>query len=254
MKYKSVLNKIMSADMEKSGFLFSALSTNNFCFQNESGTQQVLIDTEKHGPRTLRFAYQVTGKHYFRFYLKHLNPAFCPVADQTYETKEELEDYLTNVTRDTTRIILPYLNIMEENYVEYEESLSQHMFLNLQERICRFRKEYNFSLQYDVVQLKKLDVIMDSMRSTISDRKKDFYLHEEEFLDLSAYYGELLNVKSHTPGNWVRKGAEPGQFEYVVGPTQYNPLWRTLFAWNFGPEVAQYSLQGYHLKVKDTQS
>lgn len=250
MNYKSIVNKIMSADMKKAGFSFSVLGTNHFYFENGDGTRQVLIDTERYGPRELRFAYQATGKHHFRFYLNNLDPAFCPVAKQTYETKEELVFYLESVTRETIQIILPYLDVMEDNYVEYEEPLSQQMFLNLQERISRFQKAWGFSLQYEAAQLKKLDAIMDSMRSTISARKEDFYRHKEEFLDLSACYGELLNAKSHTPGNWVRKESNPGHFEYVVGPTRYNPLWRAMFAWNFGPEVAQYSLQGYNLKVE----
>lgn len=125
MNYKSIVNKIMSADMKKAGFSFSVLGTNHFYFENGDGTRQVLIDTERYGPRELRFAYQATGKHHFRFYLNNLDPAFCPVAKQTYETKEELVFYLESVTRETIQIILPYLDVMEDNYVEYEEPLSQ---------------------------------------------------------------------------------------------------------------------------------
>lgn len=250
MNYRSILKKIMSADMQRAGFSFCVLSKNDFCFKNENGTRHVLIDTERYGPHKLRFAYQATGKHYFQFYLRDLDPVFCPVANQTYETKEELIFYLENLTRDTIQIILPYLDVMEENYVEYEESFSQQMGLNFQERISRFQKKWDFDLKYDEAHRMKLDAIMDSMRTTISARKQDFYRHKEEFLDLSACYGELLNIEENTPRRWVRKESTPGHFEYVVGPTQYNPLWRAMFAWNFGPEVAQYSLQGYHLKVE----
>ena len=250
MNYRSILRKIMSPDMKRAGFSFFVLSKNDFCFKNENGTRHVLIDTERYGPHKLRFAYQVFGKHYFRFYLEDLDPMFCPVADQTYETMEELIFYLENLTRDTIQIILPYLDVMEENYVEYEESFSQQMGLNFQERISRFQKKWDFALKYDEVHRMKLDAIMDSMRTTISARKQDFYRHKEEFLDLSACYGELLNVGDDTPGQWTRKESTPGHFEYVVGPTKYNPLWRAMFAWNFGPEVALYSLQGRHFKVE----
>lgn len=140
MNYRSILKKIMSADMQRAGFSFCVLSKNDFCFKNENGTRHVLIDTERYGPHKLRFAYQATGKHYFQFYLRYLDPVFCPVANQTYETKEELIFYLENLTRDTIQIILPYLDVMEENYVEYEESFSQQMGLNFQERISRFQK------------------------------------------------------------------------------------------------------------------
>lgn len=250
MNYRSIIRKIMSPDMKKAGFSFCVSSKNDFCFKNEDGTRNVLIDTERYGPHKLRFAYQVFGKHYFRFYLEDLDPAFCPVANQTYETMEELIFYLENITWDTIRIILPYLDVMEENYVEYEESFSQQMGLNFQERIFRFQEKWGFDLKYDEAHRMKLDAIMDSMRTTISARKQDFYRHKEEFLDLSACYGELLNVGDDTPGQWARKESTPGHFEYVVGPTKYNPLWRAMFAWNFGPEVALYSLQGRHFKVE----
>ena len=250
MNYKGIICEVMLKGMGEEGFSFSTLGKNTLCFQNEDRTRQVLIDTERYGLHKLRFAYQVTGKHIFRFYLNYLDPSFCPVAKQTYETKEELAFYLESVMRDTTQIILPYLDVMDNNYVEYDESLSSKMSINLWERISRFRRVWDFSMRYEPAQLKKLDTIMDSMRSAISFRKEDFYRHLEELLDLSACYGELLNSESHTPRNWAKKESSPGHFEYVVGPTQYNPLWRVMYAWNFGPEIAQYSLQGYHLKVE----
>lgn len=253
MNYKSILSKIMAPEMEKAGFTFSILSTNNFCFQNGNQTRQVLIDTERYAHRNLRFAYQVTGQHNFRFYLKHLDPAFCPAANQTYESREGLTTYLECVTRDTIQIILPYLDTMEENYIEYDDSLSLQMALDIQARIKRFREKWKIDLLYDPACLKKLDVIMDTMRTTISSRKADFKRHQEDFLDLTAFYGELLNAESGTAGMWTWSEVDPGHPEYVVGPTRYNPLRRTIFAWNFGPEVAQYSLQGYHLKVEVNQ-
>ena len=88
------------------------------------------------------------------------------------------------------------------------------------------------------------------LRTAAVRRREDFQRHREEILDLAAFYGELLNDEEETPGLWGWREVEPGHPEYVVGPRRYNPLRRAMLAWNFGPEVAAYSLQGYHLKVE----
>ena len=253
MNYRFSLKHFMLPALEKAGFSFSVIGKNDFCFKNKIGTRQILVDTGRFYPHALRIAYQVTGQCYFRFMLNEIDPQFFPVANETYRTEEDLAEYLQKVARGTVQIILPYLDIMEENYIEYDDSLSLQMAFDIQARIKRFREKWKIDLLHDPVCLKKLDTIMDTMRTTISNRKADFKRHQEEFLDLTAFYGELLNAESETAGMWTWREVDPGHPEYVVGPTRYNPLRRTILAWNFGPEVAQYSLQGYHLKVEVNQ-
>ena len=112
MNYKSPIQKVMAPAMEQAGFSFLAIGYNHFCFANGSETQEIVIDTARYGVRNLRFAYHGTGERRFWFGLEDLDPQFCPAAGMEYRTREELIPYLRQVTEDTVRILLPYLDAM----------------------------------------------------------------------------------------------------------------------------------------------
>ena len=250
MNYKSSIQKVMAPALEQAGFSFLAIGYNHFRFANGSETQEIVIDTARYGVRNLRFAYHGTGERRFWFGLEDLDPQFCPAAGMEYRTREELIPYLRQVTEDTVRILLPYLDAMVENHVAYTDVLSREMARDIQERIKRAQAQWGLALEYGPDQLRRLDAAMDALRTAAVRRREDFQRHREEILDLAAFYGELLNDEEETPGLWGWREVEPGHPEYVVGPRRYNPLRRAMLAWNFGPEVAAYSLQGYHLKVE----
>ena len=202
MNYKSPIQKVMAPAMEQAGFSFLAIGYNHFRFANGSETQEIVIDTARYGVRNLRFAYHGTGERRFWFGLEDLDPQFCPAAGMEYRTREELIPYLRQVTEDTVRILLPYLDAMVENYVAYTDVLSREMARDIQERIKRAQAQWGLALEYGPDQLRRLDAAMDALRTAAVRRREDFQRHREEILDLAAFYGELLNDEEETPGLW----------------------------------------------------
>ena len=172
MNYKSPIQKVMVPAMEQAGFSFLAIGYNHFCFANGSETQEIVIDTARYGVRNLRFAYHGTGERRFWFGLEDLDPQFCPAAGMEYRTREELIPYLRQVTEDTVRILLPYLDAMVENYVAYTDVLSREMARDIQERIKRAQAQWGLALEYGPDQLRRLDAAMDALRTAAVRRRE----------------------------------------------------------------------------------
>jgi len=250
MQLKSSITKILVPPLEKCGFSFLVLGASDYCLQNSDQSRYIRIDTERYPPKRLRFAFQMSGRCSFRLKLNDFDPQFCAAANMHYQTNEELAHYLEAVQSAIITTILPYLDAMEENFVEYQDAFSQRLSCDTSVRAERCMEKWNLSLTPDSSTPRQLDKIMDSMKSEPWSRKREFFENEEEIIDLSACYGIWRSLKAGVPASWKWREVTKGCPEFVIASDCYNPLMRVLDAWNFGTEVASYALQGYHSRVE----
>ena len=151
----------------------------------------------------------------------------------TYTTQEELEEYVEAVARDGVNIILPYLDALAVNYIPDTEELEAKLRDHPQERAARFAEKWSMKM-WDEYNLDRLNDILDTMRTDVNRRKADFEKHEEDFLDLAAYYvGTNCIQNPDEPWEWREFPEGSGNF---ILPDGRDPLFVPLRVWNYGRE------------------
>lgn len=174
--------------------------------------------------------------------LHELDPQFCPSSKMTYTTQVELEECVEAAARDGVNIILPYLDALEPNYIAPTEELRARMRTAPQERAARFAEKWSMKL-WDKYALNRLNDILDTMRTDVNHRKEAFEKHEEEFLDLAAYFvGTDCIKKPDEPWEWREFPEGSGRF---ILPDGQDSLFRPLKAWNYGREVETARIKGW---------
>lgn len=245
MRIKPALLKKVAPALSEYGFTFKALGGSNYAFINEDSSRLIIIDTDKFLPKKIRTDFQVNGKNQFTLPYIYFDPSFCPGSISTYSTQEELEQYLENAVHEMVTIIFPFLKAMEENYIESSYEMSVALSNETEKRARRFADAWKLSMEATNENARNLDRILNGMKTTPENRKRDFYQHENDIIDLSAYFGELFAIHRHKPGKWTWRQFSETVTSFVVEAEGYDPLNRVVQAWNFGAEVQNYSLKWF---------
>lgn len=247
MRIKPLVKKYMVPAFQAEGLTFEELGRADYCFSSPGLEDVISIDTPGTGPRKMRVEYMANGAHSFRFGLDYLKPSFSKVGFRNYTTQEELEQYIQDITEETVRTILPYMRAMREQGVEETCDQSKALAENTELRARRFAETWSLSNdKYDRRNAHRLDEIIAQWQTTVSHRREDFYAHEDEIIDMAAYVGWLM-TKKPTSKNWVKewywREVTPGWPEYTV--RGYDPLMRTVSAWNHGGEIINCSFEKF---------
>jgi hypothetical protein len=245
MKIKTVLTERMAPVLEKYGYNMKVKGRLNYVFSTKNNYRVIDIDTHSPFLNTLRFDYYANGKNSLILSLHNFNAEFCYASQLRYSNHEELEHYIDEVTRATVAIINPYLDIMEENYVSSTFEMYKKLSENTSSRAQEFADKWHLSMEPEHENLKKLNSIMNGMKKNISRRKEEFLENEEEIINLCAYYGELITIHEELPGRWMWIDITETLKNFVVETRGYNPLSRTLSAWNFGSEGDFYGFKSF---------
>ena len=211
-------------------------------FRNKDGTRLIFFSYDWKLLHRLRITFETRGGENMVGVTHHeLSRTFCPSSRMTYTTQEELEEYVEAAARDGVNIILPYLDALEPNYIAPTEELRARMRTAPQERAARFAEKWSMKL-WDKYALNRLNDILDTMRTDVNHRKEAFEKHEEEFLDLAAYFvGTDCIKKPDEPWEWREFPEGSGMF---ILPDGRDPLFRPLKAWNYGREVETARIRG----------
>lgn len=236
MKIKTVLMERMAPVLENYGYTMEEMGRLHYAFSTKNDSRVINISTQRLFPNKLRFDYYVNGKNSFMLNLDNFNAEFCYASQLTYNNHEELENYIDEVTKATVTIINPYLDIMEENYVTSSFEMYKRLSENTSHRAKEFAHKWNLPMEPEHENLKKLNSIMNGMKKNISRRKEEFLENEEEIINMSAYYGELIAIRGELPGRWMWIDLSETVKSFVVETRGYDSLERTISAWNFGSE------------------
>ena len=237
MRIKPLIMKVIRPALESEGFELVE-DKYEYVFSKPDKSQVISFDTEKYQPKKLRATFFVHKPHMFLFYYSLLDPGFCPSARSTYTTQQELDVYVAQMTQAIQEIILPYMNIMAENMVEKTCSMEQKLAQNTAERGERFSKRWELNMNCeDRSNLYKLEDIIRQFQTEIQYRRRDFFAHEEELIDMAAYFGGLhsLKVSDDPYANWYWRTVSETPF--YADARGYDILDRVLAAWNCGREV-----------------
>lgn len=247
MRMKPLIKKYMIPALREEGLSFEELSRANYCFSNPELTEIISIDTPSIGPRKMRVEYIASGAHSFRFQLSKVRPNFCKVGFRDYTTQEELEQYIKDITEETVRTILPYIRIMREQGVNETDEQCKALAENTQVRARRFAERWNLNCDKRNRQNRcRMDEIIAQWQTTLPHRREDFYTHEDEIIDMAAYLGWLMMKDPLNPdweNDWYWREIAPGHPEFTV--RGYDPLCRTISAWNHGGEIYNCSLEAF---------
>lgn len=234
---------------EKYGFFPSVMGPKEYVFSNYDNTRAIFFDRDKFPPRKLRVCYSVKGETSFMLQLSNFKPGFLKMGLEYYSSEQELETFLNDMAHSTVEVVLPYLDAMEENYVFDTFEMSMALSKDTETRITRFADKWGLTKEPTRENLVSLDEILDSMKTTVHNRKEDFEKHESQIIDLSAYFGELIAKDGGKSGQWLWREISEGLERYVIEAMGYDPLSRVVHAWNFGTEVTNYSLGGFPLRM-----
>ena len=212
-------------------------------FENEDGTRLISFSYDWMLLNRLRITFETRGgENDLVVVLHELDPQFCPSSKMTYTTQVELEECVEAAARDGVNIILPYLDALEPNYIPNTRELEEKIKNDPQKRAARFAEKWSMKL-WDKYALNRLNDILDTMRTDVSHRKEAFEKHEEEFLDLAAYYiGTACITNPDETWDWREYPEGSGIFQLPKGGA---PLFRPLKAWNYGREVETARIRGW---------
>lgn len=247
MRVKSAIIKKAVPALNNYGFTFQMPGRSDYLFMKGDGTQSISITMGRFNPKKIKVTYNVYCTSPFSLELGSLNTEFCPASGMTYSTQEELELYIEEVINDSLNIILPFLRIMENNRVFNSYELSRELSIGTTERVKRACSKWNLSQMPSRENLKRLDIIMNGMRTDTACRKDDFYKNKSDIIDLAAYFGELLAISRGMPGQWGWHELSKGSPRFVIQANSYDPLERLIAAWNFGLESFVYSIGRFPL-------
>ncbi|MCI9264636.1 MAG: hypothetical protein HFF06_08695 [Oscillospiraceae bacterium] len=251
MNTKLLLQQILLPKLQPLGYQFQVLGRGNFAFVKTDQTQAIIVDHSKYLPHKLRFIFQIRPIH-LEFELAKLYPGLCPSSQLTYNSQEELINYLSAVADDITDFIIAYMNIMEQNYVFSTVEQSVRLSEAPIERALRFSSRWGLSMSPYRANLLRLDEILEQMKTDIAHRKKDFFDNEDDILDLAAYFGEILSISKGFPHQWEwRNQDSPTYKRFVITASKYDPLERVIQAWNCGSELKNCSLKFFPIRGKD---
>lgn len=245
MDLRRNVTRLIAPMLNKSGYLLNSAGGGSYSFANGEKTRIVTFDHEKYGARVLRVHFQVfscTHKPLISFYLKYLNSEFFPPIAFDGD-KNAPYNYIRALVPQIISIVIPYMDLIETNYVTVEQKSYEELAKNPIIRADRFRTRWELP-QFDVGSSPDLDRILWSMQSSIQSRKKDYYTHLQEIIDLSAFLGELMNYKNGTPKQWYWRDL-PGCRFYAVKAQGFDVLSRVSLAWVAGKEIENYSLKGF---------
>lgn len=197
-------------------------------FRNKDGTRLIFFSYDWKLLHRLRITFETRGgENDLVVVLHELDPQFCPSSKMTYTTQVELEECVEAAARDGVNIILPYLDVLEQNYIPNTKELEEKIKNDPQKRAARFAKKWSMKL-WDKYALNRLNDILDTMRTDVSHRKEAFEKHEEEFLDLAAYYiGTACITNPDETWDWREYPEGSGIFQLPKGGA---PLFRPLKA------------------------
>ncbi len=214
-------------------------------FLNKDRTRIICFCYDRYLHRRLLITFEARGGKENIVVTHHdLKREFCPSTRMTYTTQEELEEYVEAVARDGVNIILPYLDALEINYIPATEELEAKLRDHPQERAARFAEKWSMKM-WDKYDLDRLNDILDTMRTDVNRRKADFEKHEEDFLDLAAYYvGTNCIQNPDEPWEWREFPEGSGKF---ILPDGRDPLFVPLRVWNFGRECTS---ARFHSKIR----
>lgn len=254
MKFKTAIKKIIAPALEKCGF--STDYTHNGCcaFYAPDESMQIEFDITKYSPKRLRTfytVYTVSNEVAFRLNSQYLKPEFCPRYIVDYSTQEEFEQYLEELKNSIVELILPYMETMKQNYVLCTYAMNQSLAVNTAARARRFANKWGCSFDPHRKNLVRLDEVLEVLRPAPTYRREAFQLHEDEIIDMASYFGELLTHAYGVPGQWYWREIS-GNSYYVIKPYGYDPLERTICAWNCGHESYNFDFGKYPLAEQMT--
>lgn len=246
MRIKSVMQKAAPRFAEH-GLALHILGPKHYVFATEDNKIAFVIDTGRYRPHDLRVQ---TGGECCHFDFDNLRPSFFPKVpmDLHTQTQEAFEISFLKLTDQTIEILLPYLYVMRENAVGVTRELREALAKDTVGRAHRFAEKWSLPLEDPPKEwVKGLDGILRGMQVNYRQRKEEFLAHREDVLDLTAYWGELSNIRKQTPGQWLWSQWYEGQLEPCYVPKAhefYDILERVLAAWNHGGEIINYGLDG----------
>lgn len=246
MRIKPIIINLVEPVLKEKGFIL-CLEKGEYIFTKQNNSQVITFDREKYSPRKIRILFQVMQPIPISFYYSYLDPSFCPYASETYN-EEELIVYITQVLTAITEIILPYMDNISINAVPETYELCHALSLDTESRAKRFLARWGLDMNHkNRNNFSKLDIIINQLQTDICHRHKDFLYHQDEVIDMAAYFGALNAISSGASPfqHWYWREIVPGKPIYVSGNNGYDSLDRVLAAWNYGQEITNYSLKNF---------
>ena len=233
--------------LKEKGFSLQ-LEKNEYIFFKQSNSQVIIFDREKYPPRKMRILFQITQPTPLSFYFSYLDPIFCPCVSETYDTEDDFKMYMKQILVAIIETILPYMDIISKNAITETYELCHALSLETELRAKRFLIKWDLDMNHkNRNNFLKLDIIISKMQTNIQQRYTDFIDHQNEVIDMAAYFGALNAISSGALPfqDWYWREIIPGKPVYVSGNNGYDPLERILAAWNYGKEITNYSLKHF---------
>lgn len=255
MQVKAAIKRIVVPELQQHGFTISGDFGPTYGFRSKDNSMTVVLELEKFWPKKLRVFYRFRSDEPVResppaLELKYFKPTFCHAQEGlSYQTQEELNSFLILLVEDTINIVIPYMQIMQKNYVASTYAMVQKLASMPRQRAERFSERHGLPIEPKKDMLRQLDSILDSMKKDIHCRKTEFYENEDDIIDMAAYFGELICKHEEVSSLWTWRNIY-GTPLFGAGKTKFDPLRRVLMAWNFGSETTNASLQSYPISYQ----
>jgi len=230
--------------LKSQGFVLAHSSTGCYDFRNTDGSRLIRYDFPPFERLKLRISFSVIGKNKFSLEMDE----FKRIYDGSYSDQKGLDHLLLQATSDIIDILLPYLSLLDDAYIQAAPNLYSAFSISPVDRAHAFADKFGYSISPDISYSFLKPFMKFICPCDPCARKEKFGHVQDDILGCAAFIGECLKTQrealhwgwSETPEYSARtlERFQPlRQFGLILhqGQTrlEFDTLSRTLYEWNF---------------------